>query len=205
MGVYRDQVLPRLIDRACRSQSIGRWRERCAVGLHGVVVEPGFGSGLNLEFYPAEVSRVLAVDPATLGAELAAGRLAASAVPVEFVGLDGQDLAIETNSCDAALLTFTLCTIPDAHKALSELRRVLRPGAGLHFLEHGRAPTDQMVRWQHRIDPIQRRLFDGCHVSRNHPELIEAAGFEIDWHDSDYDGVRSPWSYFHIGRAVNPG
>ncbi len=204
MGIYKEQVLPRLIDKACGTKSVGRWRTRVTEGLSGVVVEPGFGSGNNLEFYPKEVTRVYAVDPAVVGRKLAADRVAASPVEVEFIGLDGQNIPLDDDTCDAGLLTFTLCTIPDPGAALAELRRVIKPGGALHFVEHGRAQSESVQRWQHRIDPVQRRLFDGCHVSRDHPRLIESAGFEMDWSDAGYADGPKPWSYFHIGRAINP-
>ncbi len=204
MGVYRDQILPRLIDKACSTEGVARWRRRCLEGLRGVVVEPGFGSGTNVAHYPDDVERIYAVDPAVVGEKLAGDRLAASSVPVEFVGLDGQLLPLDDASCDAGLLTFTLCTIPDPGRALSELFRVIKPGGALHFLEHGIAPEENIQRWQHRIDPVQRRLFDGCHVSRDHTALIEAAGFTIDWSDAAYADGPKPWAYFHVGRAIRP-
>ncbi len=174
-------------------------------GLAGVVVEPGFGSGTNLPYYPAEVTKVYAVDPAVLGQKLAADRLANSTVEVDFIGLDGQAIPLPDDSCDAGLLTFTLCTIPDAPAALAELRRVIKPGGFLHFAEHGLAEDRSIQRWQFRIDPVQKRLFDGCHVSRNHPELLRQAGFEMDRHESEYGEGPAPWSYIHVGRALNPG
>lgn len=205
MGVYRDQVLPRLIDKVCGTADLGRtWRSRALAGTFGTVVEPGFGSGTNLPWYPPEVTKVYAVDPAVLGQKLAAGRLAATDIEVEFIGLDGQKLPLEDNSSDAGVLTFSLCTIPDPLVALGELRRVIKPGGSLHFLEHGKANTRSMLRWQQRIDPVQKRLFDGCHVSRDHPALIREAGFEIDWAEASYAQGPTPWSYFHIGKATNP-
>lgn len=204
MGIYAEQLLPRLIDKACGTKSVGRWRARVVEGLSGVVVEPGFGSGNNLAYYPEAVTKVYAVDPAVVGRKLAADRLAASPVEVEFIGLDGQHIPLDDDTCDAGLLTFTLCTIPDPMAALAELRRVIKPGGALHFVEHGRAESESVRRWQHRIDPVQRRMFDGCHVSRDHPQLITSAGFEMDWADTGYADGPKPWSYFHIGRAINP-
>jgi len=103
-------------------------------------VEPGFGSGLNLPVLPPEVTKIYAVDPATVGQQLAADRIAASDVDVEFIGLDGQQIPLDDNSCDAGLLTYTLCTIPDPMQGLAELRRIIKPGGTLHFVEHGVAP-----------------------------------------------------------------
>lgn len=203
MGVYRSQVLPRIIDAACGTAELGEWRARCLEGLSGTVVEPGFGSGLNLAHYPAEVTQVHAIDPAVVGRSLAAERLAASDIEVTFLGLDGQTLPLGDNSCDGAALTFTLCTIPEPMQALGELRRVLKPGGKVHFLEHGLGPTATIQRWQRRIDPVQRRLFDGCHVSRDHPALLQASGFEIEHLEQRYSSGPKPWAYFHMGRAVN--
>jgi len=205
MGLYRDQILPRIIDHACGSSEVAAWRKRCLDGLEGEVVEPGFGSGLNLEHYPTGVTRVHAIDPAVVGRKLAADRLAASSIEVTFLGLDGQHLPLADNSCDAGVLTFTLCTIPDPQLALAELRRVIKPGGSLRFVEHGLAPTASVQRWQRRIDPVQRRLFDGCHVSRDHPTLIADAGFEITYLEQSYASGPKPWAYFHLGRANNPG
>ena len=203
MGLYGDQILPRLVDKACSSVSVARWRTRVVQGLVGVVVEPGFGSGTNLPFLPPEVTKVYAIDPAVLGRKLAADRLSASPVDVEFIGLDGQLIPLEDDSCDAGLLTFSLCTIPDPAAALAELRRVIKPGGALHFLEHGLADDESMQHWQFRIDPFQKRLFGGCHVSRDHAALIEEAGFEIEWIEREYAQGPKAWSFFHLGKAIS--
>ena len=140
MGVYRDHVVPRLVDVACGATGFDRWRARATEGLTGRVVEVGFGSGLNVPHYPPEVDVVLAVEPAAVARRLAEQRVAGCPVPVEHVGLDGQQLPLDDASCDAALFTFTLCTVPDPALALSEVHRVLRPGGTVHFLEHGLSP-----------------------------------------------------------------
>ncbi|MEM7288517.1 MAG: class I SAM-dependent methyltransferase [Actinomycetota bacterium] len=204
MAIYRDKILPRIIDVAAGTKELAEWRRRCVEGLHGVVVEPGFGSGLNVPWYPPEVERVYAIDPAELGQQLAAKRVDQSDVAVDFIGLDGQDIPLEDDSCDCGLLTLTLCTIPDADKALSELRRVIKPGGRLHFLEHGHAPTGSVATWQRRMEPVQKRVFDGCHLTRKMPELIAGAGFTIDWVDASYAKGPKPLSYFYVGVATNP-
>lgn len=206
MGVYGERVLPRLIDRMCGMEVMRPVRDRVCAGLHGRVLEVGFGSGLNLPHYPSAVTSVAAVEPADLAWELAAGRLAESSVPVERVGLDGQSLPLPDSSCDTALSTFTLCTIPDVDAALREVRRVLKPGGTLHFLEHGLAPDEGVRRWQHRLEPLQKRIAGGCHLTREAPDLIRAAGFEITELDQFYGPSAPPKSLAadSLGVAVSP-
>ncbi len=187
MGLYGDQVLPRIINVACGMKVGDPLRQRVCAGLHGEVVEIGFGSGLNVPFYPATVERVAAVEPADVGWRLASKRVGASAVPIERAGLDGQRLPFDDDSFDSAVSTWTMCTIPDVAAALSEIRRVLRPGGTLHFVEHGLAPDAGVARWQHRLEPVQKRLFGGCHLTREIRDLVTAAGFTITEADVFYE------------------
>jgi ubiquinone/menaquinone biosynthesis C-methylase UbiE len=129
--------------------------------------------------YPPAVERVQAVDPATVGRRLAANRLAATSIPIEFIGLNGEDLPLADASVDHVLTTWTLCTIPDVDRALAEMRRVLRPGGALHFVEHGLSPDAQVARWQDRLNPIQKRVFGGCHLNRPIDRLLENAGLRV--------------------------
>ena len=176
VGFYADRVLPRITDVALRGKEFDKLRSEVCSGLSGEVLEVGFGSGRNVPHYPRSVQRVRAVDPATLGRQLAAKRLATSAVPVEFVGLDGEDLPLDDASVDHVLTTWTLCTIPNVDRALAEMRRVLRPGGKVHFVEHGHSPDPGVARWQDRLTPIQRRVFGGCHLNRPIDTLLERAG-----------------------------
>jgi SAM-dependent methyltransferase len=204
MGLYREHVVPRLVDFACGSAGFDRWRAQATDGLAGRVVEVGFGSGLNVPLYPPDVDVVLAVEPARLARKLAERRIAASRVPIEHVGLDGQQLPLDDASCDAALITFTLCTVPDPAQALSEVRRVLRPEGTVHFLEHGLSPEGGVARWQHRIEPLQRRLADGCHLTRDPTGLVERAGFVMGHNEQRYASGPKPWSWITLGVAAKP-
>lgn len=205
MGFYEEQIVPRIINAACGAKALAPLRRRVCEGLAGGVVELGFGSGLNLPFYPAAVTRVAAVEPADVGWKLAGQRLAAATVPVQRSGLDGQSLPFADDSYDSALCTWTLCTIPDAAAALSEVRRVLKPGGTLHFLEHGLAPDERVRRWQRRFEPVQKRLFGGCHFTRPIVDLLVAAGFTIKALDVFYQQDAPKFSGADsLGCAVSP-
>ena len=205
MGLYGDRVLPRIVDVACGRKSSNELRNRVCEGLYGRVVEIGFGSGLNIPFYPDSVDGIAAVEPADLGWKLAGKRLAESSVPVERCGLDGQSLPLADNSCDTALSTWTLCTIPDVIAALHEVRRVLKPGGTFHFVEHGLAPDDEVQKWQRRLDPLQQRLFGGCHLTRPILDLLTRAGFTVTDVDIFYDeGSPKFLTAQSLGVAVAP-
>jgi SAM-dependent methyltransferase len=186
VGVYGDYVLPRLVNRVCGVRELQPYRRRVCDGLAGEVVELGFGSGLNVPFYPQGVTLVNAVEPSDLAWRLASGRVAASPVPVRRSGLDGQSLPFDDASQDAALSTWTLCTIPDVSAALAEVRRVLKPGGCLHFLEHGLAPDESVQRWQRRLEPVQKRIAGGCHLTRPIVDMLTTAGFAINEVDVFY-------------------
>ena len=205
MGLYGDHVLPRIINTLCGMKTVEPLRRRVCDRLEGDVVEIGFGSGLNVPFYPATVTRVAAVEPADVGWKLADKRLRATSVPVQRSGLDGQSLPFDDNSYDAALSTWTLCTIPDVAGALAEVRRVLKPGGTLHFVEHGLAPDENVRRWQRRLDPLQQRLFGGCHLTRPVVDLLTAAGFTITELDVFYEeGSPKFLGADSLGAAVSP-
>ena len=179
MGFYRRQILPRMINIMCGDRNAEPHRRRVCAGLAGHVLEIGFGSGLNVPFYPGTISSVAAVDPSEVAWKLADKRLKASPVPVRWSGLDGQSLPLPDDSCDSALSTWTLCTIPDPTAALAEVRRVLKPGGTFHFVEHGLAPDPSVQRRQRRLDPLEQRLLGGCRLTLPVAETVTAAGFTI--------------------------
>jgi len=205
MGLYSEHVLPRIIDAGGRKTSVAPLRRRVCAGLAGDVFEIGFGSGHNVPFYPAAVTSVDAVEPSDAAWKLASERLADARVPVRRSGLDGQSLPFADASHDAAVSTWTLCTIPDVAAALREIRRVLKPGGTLHFVEHGLAPDEPVRRWQRRLEPLQKRLFGGCHLTRSVVELLTGAGFAIAELDVFYeDGAPKVLGAQSLGIARSP-
>lgn len=180
MSWYTERVLPHVVEFTCGGKGMIPVRRPALEGLRGTVVEIGFGSGPNIGLYPAEVERVLAVEPSSRAQQMARRRMETrSHPPIEFVGLDGASLPIESASADAVLSTFTLCTIPDIDAAMREIARVLRPGGALHFVEHGRSEIPKVAARQRKFEPIQKRLGGGCHLTRDPAELATGAGLTV--------------------------
>lgn len=180
MGLYREHLLPRALHLAMRGWPFRAERPRCVGRAEGRVLEIGFGSGLNLPHYGAGVRELLALEPSAVARRLARPAIEAAPFPVRFVGLEAASIPLEDGAVDCVVSTWTLCTVPDPHAALAEVRRVLRPGGALHFLEHGRHPDPRLARWQERLDPLQRRIAGGCHLSRAIPALVSAAGLRLE-------------------------
>lgn len=204
MGLYRQQVLPRLVEYACGGSIMQGWRSKTTAGLSGRILEVGFGSGMNIPAYPKEVTEVLAVEPSLVARRRSEQRVASSPIVVTHIGLNGESLDLPDDTCDGAVSTFTLCTIPDVDTALSEIYRTLKPGSPLHVLEHGISPDADVAKWQHRLDPWQQRFADGCHLTRDAIELLENAGFEVVESASRYAKGPKPWSYFTVAKAMKP-
>ena len=205
MAFYRNQVLPRLQNVVMDRKPMREVRARVCEGLRGEVVEVGFGTGLNAPYYPAEVTKIHAVEPSRLCMRLAEPRIARGSVAVELAGLTGEHLDLPSEQFDAVLSTWTLCTIPDVEQALDELRRVLKPGGTLHFVEHGHAPDPDVARWQQRIEPVWKPLAGGCPLTRRIDEHVEKAGFSVEKLETYYfDAEPKPFAYTFEGYATKP-
>ena len=180
-------------------------RRRACAPLSGRVVEIGFGSGRNVGLYPAAVTSVDAIEPSDVAWNMAVERVTTSPIPIRRAGLDGQRLPFDNDTFDAALSTFTLCTIPDVDAALAEIARVVRPGGTVVFLEHGSAPDDAVRRWQRRFEPIQKRTAGGCHLTRDIPKLLTDNGFDVTALDQFYQhGAPRPFAALSLGSATAP-
>jgi ubiquinone/menaquinone biosynthesis C-methylase UbiE len=201
-------VLPHVVEKSCGTAELSPYRAATCEGLSGRVLEVGFGSGLNCAHYPAAVEEVAAVEPNDRAWRMAQPRVEASGARVTRSGLDGQRLTEPDGSVDHVLTTFTLCTIADVRVALDEMRRVLRPGGEVHFLEHGLAPSPRVRRWQRRLEPVQRRVAGGCHLTREPAALLTAAGFEVLEVSTGYlpgPAFTKPMAHLYRGRAVHRG
>ena len=186
MGFYENCVLPHIINLAMNTKAIKDERRRCLENVTGIVLEVGFGTGLNLPYYPRTVTKVVGVDPSETSARLARKRIAASSFPVEIVGLSAEKIPVADASFESIVSTFTLCTIPDVASALLEMQRALRPGGRLYFVEHGRAEDPKVERWQERLNSVQQKVFGGCNLNRRISALIEQAGFEMERFENSY-------------------
>jgi ubiquinone/menaquinone biosynthesis C-methylase UbiE len=202
MSWYERAVLPHLLDLACSMGPIQRQREKVIPQACGRVLEIGMGTGLNLPFYDrARVKSIVGVDPALQMHKLALKRSLAAGIPVELVGVSAQSLPVADASFDTVVSTYTLCSIPDPLAALRELRRALVPGGKLLFCEHGRAPDEGVLRWQTRLQPYWMKIAGGCHLNRDIPALLEAAGFKPQVQSRYIPGPRI-FSYHFWGEAV---
>jgi ubiquinone/menaquinone biosynthesis C-methylase UbiE len=179
LGLYHRYVFPQLIDLAMASKVFRKPRRRTLASASGRILEIGFGTGMNLGHYPASVQRIDAIDPDAALARLAAKRIAAAPIDVDFHQLGAEHLPFGTDSFDTVVCTLTLCSIPDVEQALGEVRRVLRPGGQFLFLEHGLAPDPRVAGWQHRLTPLQKRIGGGCHLDRPMARLVSESGLAL--------------------------
>jgi ubiquinone/menaquinone biosynthesis C-methylase UbiE len=203
MGLYDRYILPPLINLACSSKPNMKQREKVVPLAEGEVLEIGVGSGLNFPFYDTnKVRKVWGLEPSEGMRLLARKKLAGSELNVELIDLPGEEIPLDTNSVDTVVVTYTLCTIPDAQRALRGMRRVLRPGGHLLFCEHGAAPDDGVRRWQERLNPIWRRFSGGCNINKDIPGLLESSGFRVVVDERMYiPGVKA-LSYNYWGSAA---
>ncbi len=185
-NLYERYVLPKLIDKACGQPAMTELRSRYVPRARGEVLEIGIGSGLNLPHYTDEVTSITGVDPSAELNETARERAEKLNKPVNVLGISGEELPVGANHFDTVVCTWTLCTIPNPYRAVEEMRRVLKPGGELLFVEHGRSDDPKIQKWQARIEPLWKKIGGGCHLTRRADELLEASGFRITEQESGY-------------------
>lgn len=180
MGLYEKYILPRFINCACSAKPMMKQRDKVIPRATGTVLEIGIGTGLNLPYYDSsKVDRLIGLDPSEESWALAGERAVHLDFPVEFIGLPGEEIPLDSASVDTVMVTFALCTIPDPIAALEGMARVLKPEGELIFCEHGLAPDHSVQNWQARINPLWRKVAGGCNLNRNIPELLDQGGFAV--------------------------
>lgn len=201
MNFYARYVLPRLIDLVMRNKADTAERAKLIPQASGVVLEIGIGSGLNIPYYRSTVTRLYGVDPSRELWRIGRRRVEEARFPIEFTAAAAERISVDDATVDTAVTTWTLCTIPDAGRALAEIRRVLKPGGRLIFIEHGQAPDPRVQAWQRRLNPVWRPLAGGCNLDRKIDDLIVEAGFQITRIERGYGGGPKPLGYLYKGLA----
>ena len=200
---YDRNILPTALDLACGMPMIGRMRQLVVPRAQGRVLEVGIGTGLNMRYYDkSSVTHVTGLDPALQLHPLAPERIDRAGLAVELIGLSAEKIPLPDASFDTVLITYTLCTIPDPHAALLEMRRVLKPNGSLLFCEHGRAPDASVQRWQERLQPLWGKVAGGCHLGRDMPALLQGAGFTLPDLQTRYLSGPRPFSFHYWGEAM---
>jgi ubiquinone/menaquinone biosynthesis C-methylase UbiE len=201
VGFYAKYLLPRIIDLAMKNKETAKVRAALIPQARGEVLEIGIGSGLNLPFYSPEVKHIFGVDPSLELQKMAAKRLV-GATQVDFIPQSAEEpLPLDEASIDTVVMAWTLCSIPNAAKALQQMRRVVKPEGRLIFVEHGRAPDRKVAAWQDRLTPLWKHATGGCHLNRKVDDLIAAAGFQITELATSYLPGPRPMSYTYQGVA----
>jgi ubiquinone/menaquinone biosynthesis C-methylase UbiE len=201
MGFYQNQIVPFLIHQAMRQKNLAAYRSRVVSAAEGRVLEIGIGSGMNLPFYSQKVARVIGLDPSPKLLAMARRNPRADSARCEFIEGSAEAIPLQNESVDTVVTTWTLCSIPDAHRALREAHRVLKPGGHLLFVEHGRAPEAGVRWWQDQLTPAWKRLGGGCHLNRAIAMLIEGAGFQFDKCETGYMPGPKPLAFMYEGSA----
>ena len=202
MSFYENHILPRMINCACGSKPTRKQREKIVHRASGDVLEIGLGGGLNLPYYDrSRVRKIFGLEPSAGMRRSAQAMIEASDLDIELIDLPGEEIPLDDQSVDSVLVTYTLCTIPDAVAALRGMRRVLKPGGRMFFCEHGKAPDLPVHRWQNRLNPTWRLFSGGCNINRDIPAMIQDAGFTIEDDNRMYiPGIRA-LSYNFWGAA----
>ena len=201
MSFYQKWMVPRLVDAVMRNRAATRYRSLIVPKACGTVLEIGVGSGLNLPFYGAGVEHLYGLDPSEELLAMARKNARAIAFPIDFLAHASEAIPLDDSSVDTVVMTWTLCSIAEPVKALKELRRVIKPGGALLFVEHGLAPERRVRAWQQRLNPLWSKLTGGCNLNRKMDQLISAAGFDLAELKTEYAEGPRPLTFMYSGRA----
>ena len=201
MNFYKEQIVPLLINLTMRQRRLAEYRSRVVPAAEGRVIEIGIGSGLNLPFYSGSVEHLIGLDPSPKLLLMARRHPPPQASPVKLVEGSAEAIPFGNASADTVVTTWTLCSISDVARALAEIRRVLKPGGRLLFVEHGRAPEANIRWWQDQLTPVWKRLSGGCHLNRAMNVLIEGAGFQLERVETGYLRGPKPMTFMYEGSA----
>ena len=201
MGVYEERILPWLIDLAMRNARLAAYRSRVVPAASGRVLEVGIGSGLNLPFYGTMVSEIIGIEPSAKLLKMTRGAAGRASTSLKLIAGTAEAIPIDDQTIETVVTTWTMCSIPSIELALQEMRRVLKPGGRLLFVEHGRAPEPDVRWWQDHLTPVWKRFSAGCHLNRPIPELIQHAGYRIEHLDTGYMPGPKPMTFMYEGSA----
>ncbi len=201
MNIYDRWVFPPFLDLVMRQRQLAKYRHEAVAAASGRVLEVGVGSGLNFSLYGKQVDVVFGIDPSPRLLAIARRRAAAAGVRADLLLGSATAIPLADNSVDTVVMTWTLCSIPDPLAALREMRRVLKPGGRLLFVEHGLSPEPGVARWQHRLTPVWRNIAGGCHLDRKMDDLIRSAGFDLTDLRTDYARGPRTMTYMYHGCA----
>jgi ubiquinone/menaquinone biosynthesis C-methylase UbiE len=202
MGFYEEWIVPPLIDWSMRNKQLRPYRERTAGAAEGRVLDIGIGSGLNLPFYARQAREIFGLDPSPPLLARAQSMAPRTQTPIHLLEGSAERIPLADHTIDTVVMTWTGCSIPEICAALEEMRRVLRPGGRLLFVEHGRAPDPGVARWQDRLDPFWQRFSGGCHLNRKIDDLLSDAGFQIGRLATGYIPGPKIMTFFYEGAAM---
>jgi ubiquinone/menaquinone biosynthesis C-methylase UbiE len=202
MGFYSNKIFPYLMDWSMSASFLAKYRRETLAHVKGDVLEIGFGTGLNLSYYPEDIHRLVTVDPNPGANQLAQKRIQMSPISVEQKILSGEKLPMQDETFDSVVSTFTLCSIPNLTQALQEIYRVLKPGGQFFFVEHGLSREPEVQVWQNRLTPVQKVIADGCHLNRNIKQLVERQFGTLTVEEGYAENLPKVLAYFYRGVAT---
>lgn len=205
MGFYSRFIFPQLCDWALDQRAIREQRQQLLASVHGDVLEIGFGTGLNLPWYPQHVEKISVVDPNIGMNRRARRRIQATKKEVQVFPLRCEAMPIADASFDFVVSTFTMCSVENVDAAMSEVFRVLKPGGQFRFFEHGLSPDADVQRWQWRLNRLQQWLGDGCQLIRDIKQIVAAQNYgSISCEQMYFDGMPKTHGYMYRGCAIKP-